>query len=78
MSIFILTNKNLKGRWRKLLVTLYVLHVILFIGGAYLYKQKLISENRSALLLGVWCSVAVTIMISEFLFRRSLKGKIKN
>ncbi|MDE3144779.1 MAG: hypothetical protein KGL19_11530 [Bacteroidota bacterium] len=77
MSIFILTNKNLKGSWRKALVGLYALHIILIIGGAYLYTQKLLSENRSALLLGVWCSVAVTIVILEFLFHRSMKREIK-
>ncbi|HEX3024299.1 MAG TPA: hypothetical protein VHP12_03725 [Chitinophagaceae bacterium] len=77
MSLFILTNKNLKGKWRKLLVTLYALHIILLIGGAILYKQRMISENRFSLLFGIWTAVAVTIVLTEFLFRRSMKGKIK-
>jgi hypothetical protein len=78
MSIFILTNKNLKGRWRTLLVTLYAVHLVLLIGCFYLNNIKMISGNRFSFLFGVWLGVAVIIMIAEFLFHRSIKGKIKS
>ena len=78
MSIFILANKNLKGRWRTLLVTLYAAHLILLLACFYLNNRKMISDNRFSFLFGVWFCVALIIMISEFLFHRSMKGKIKS
>jgi hypothetical protein len=78
MSIFILRNKNLKGKWRKILVSLYAVHLLLFLELIYLNKTKIASSETIGNLFLVWMIVAISICIAEYLFRRSVKNAIRS
>lgn len=78
MSIFILANKNLKGKWRNLLVALYATNILLFLGIAFMYNKKLVSEEISTSLIMIWLLVGLSIGVVEYLFHKYLKGKIKS
>jgi hypothetical protein len=78
MSLFILADKNLKGKWRKILVSLYAVHVGLFLALIYLEKANRISTETNGKLFIGWMIIAISISVAEYLFRRSLKNSIKS
>ncbi len=78
MSIFVLANKNLKGKWRKILVSLYAVHLLLFSEFIYLSKTKIVSSDTIGNLILVWMIIAISICVAEFLFHRSMKNRIKS
>jgi hypothetical protein len=75
MSIFILFNKNLKGKWRKILIILYALHITLFFGMLYMGKTKIINGDEIVYIFLMWCAIVICISITEFWFLRSKKIK---
>jgi len=77
MSIFILGNKNLKGKRRNTLVVLYGLHILLFSELLILNGRRIISTETSAYLFLAWLLVVICIWVAEYLFHRSMKNKIK-
>ncbi len=78
MSIFILANKNLKGKWRNVLVALYAVHILLFFELLYLSKYKILVNETIGYLFLVWLLAIIIICVAEYLFHRSMKNKIKS
>ncbi|MBS1626541.1 MAG: hypothetical protein JSR09_01830 [Bacteroidetes bacterium] len=73
MSIFILTNKKLKGKWRAALVSLYALNILTLLGLIYVNKIELIDTNYRIYLFTIWLFIAVNITVVEWQFRKNLK-----
>ena len=68
MSIFILTNKNLKGSWRNLMIVLYTANIIWAFLTGFLRQNKMVNEDGASFLVMGFISVAFIIIIAEILF----------